>query len=405
MIKNCSVASWAALAALSLVVAGCADSGGGKSVESVPEPKISVDPSADPIVLGEASDITGVIKKFVGRNPVHDGIVAAVDYINDNGGVDGRPIKLDTCDVKGDPARGPVCAQQFIKDDVVGVVGFDSAWGASGLPQLEAAGIPNFTTPAGDAELTGALSFPLLGGSASDARAIAKYFSVEEGAQHVAVLYGDIAGGDQINKQYVEAFNGFGVDDVSSIAIKFPVADLTPTVVQAKESDPDVVICLCPAEQTLKAAAQVGLETKWVLPNGTLEKPFIDSVGSLADGTYQALSVGDYLDTGNEDAATVQDAMKRYLPGVEVQANTATGFATVMTLVNVMEAVGADKVDKTSLANFMKTVDGVPVFLGKELDSSAAPEGFPNVTDPYSQITRYENGQLEFLGWQNGWTE
>lgn len=41
-------------------------------------------------------------------------IQGAVDYLNQHGGMGGRPIKLETCTVKGDPNTSQACAQELV---------------------------------------------------------------------------------------------------------------------------------------------------------------------------------------------------------------------------------------------------------------------------------------------------
>ena len=65
-------------------------------------------------------------------------------YINDNGGVAGRPLEVITCDNKGDPNEGANCARQAVEEEVVAVVGSFTFDASRIIPVLEEANIAWF---------------------------------------------------------------------------------------------------------------------------------------------------------------------------------------------------------------------------------------------------------------------
>ena len=67
---------------------------------------------------------------------------AALETINANGGINGRPLELEVCQGDGSPEKDISCANQFAENHVVAVIdGFDFALDGA-LPVLKAAGIP-----------------------------------------------------------------------------------------------------------------------------------------------------------------------------------------------------------------------------------------------------------------------
>ena len=65
-------------------------------------------------------------------------------YINDKGGIAGRPLDVITCDNKGDPNEGANCARQAVEEKVVAVVGSFTFDASRIIPVLEQAKIPWF---------------------------------------------------------------------------------------------------------------------------------------------------------------------------------------------------------------------------------------------------------------------
>ena len=72
-------------------------------------------PTGDPIVLGlvNTEGTPGLDFPEMRRN-----IEGAVDYLNQHGGMGGRPIKLETCTAKGSPETSQACAQQVVGSKV-----------------------------------------------------------------------------------------------------------------------------------------------------------------------------------------------------------------------------------------------------------------------------------------------
>src|SRR5579862_5590927 len=52
---------------------------------------------------------------------------AAIDDLNQSGGLGGHPVKLDVCNDGGDPNKTVACANQMVSDKVIAVVGGQSA--------------------------------------------------------------------------------------------------------------------------------------------------------------------------------------------------------------------------------------------------------------------------------------
>ena len=65
-------------------------------------------------------------------------------YINDRGGVAGRPLDVITCDNKGEPNEGANCARQAVEEGVVAVVGSFTFDASRIIPVLEEANIAWF---------------------------------------------------------------------------------------------------------------------------------------------------------------------------------------------------------------------------------------------------------------------
>ncbi|MCX2968274.1 ABC transporter substrate-binding protein [Streptomyces sp. TRM70308] len=86
-------------------------------------------------------------------------------WVNDNGGINGRELKVVTCDEGNDSVRAARCAEQARDVGAVAVVGSYTQHARTVMPALEVAGIP-YLGGYGltEEELSSPLSFPVNGG-------------------------------------------------------------------------------------------------------------------------------------------------------------------------------------------------------------------------------------------------
>lgn len=86
-------------------------------------------------------------------------------WVNAHGGIDGRKLKVLTCNDRNDSVAAARCADRAVEENVVAVVGSYSQFGDTFLPSLEGAGIP-YIGGYGitNAEFTSPLSYPVNGG-------------------------------------------------------------------------------------------------------------------------------------------------------------------------------------------------------------------------------------------------
>lgn len=89
-------------------------------------------------------------------------------WINSRGGINGRELRVLTCNEGNEPAAAAACARRAVQEDVVAVVGSYSQNGRAFMPPLEAADIP-YIGGYGitDDEFRSPVSYPVNGGQAA----------------------------------------------------------------------------------------------------------------------------------------------------------------------------------------------------------------------------------------------
>lgn len=393
-VKRRKVAAASSVIALALALTACGsdEPDGPGSVEG---------PDGDPIVLADITDTTGlgavsaVIEQFL------IGERAAADHINSNGGVGGRPIRVEACDSKADPAATTACAQEAVDKGAVAKLGLSVAWGENGFPVVKRAGIPSINPPVNPQDLADAEgSFVTGGGGEYEAHAI---YAAEEMGAKTAVVFADDnpSGVDQYNR-VKKAVEQFGLDlEITPVYLPAGTADPTPFVAKAVSSDPDVIFTNQSGAQGVSAYtafSQQGFSADRIINQGGAvdNDSFFSKVpANVIDGALFSYVMENYDDTDNEEVKLYRDAMKEYAQVEGKSEFYQWGFANVMTIAAIAEEVGADSFDAASLKSFLTNVEDFPMFMGQPLSRSSAPEAVPALIQPRLQIVQYSDGNLK----------
>ena len=98
--------------------------------------------TADRILLGEAAVFSGPAAQL--GIQLRNGILAYFDYVNSNGGVNGRKIELVSEDDKYEPASAPAATKKLIEErKVFALIGYvGTPTGLAHLPVINAAKVP-----------------------------------------------------------------------------------------------------------------------------------------------------------------------------------------------------------------------------------------------------------------------
>lgn len=251
-----------AVIALALVLSACG--GGGSSTSSGTTEATSnaadsgsqgstistgTKPAGKPYYILAATSLTG--ERSPGDINSTESIEAAVEVIDEEGGVLGRPVEVKTADIASDPSRCPAALQGLLestpKQDILWVLpGFylDEEGACEGTLQrsgelgylssgneslIDPAKLPlNFvTTPSG-----------VLLGKAQAAAALA----VGGKGASVGLLFGNSAPDQENLPEVKESVEAAGLDIATTVSADEASTDLTPQLLQLKEKDVKVIV-------------------------------------------------------------------------------------------------------------------------------------------------------------------
>ena len=194
------------------------------------------------------------------------GAAAAASYINAHGGFAGdRPVQVVSCNAMGTPIASRQCAQEFASDKVIAVGGVSVDFPTSGLPVLQAAGIPFVGLGIAAQDFTNPISYPMFSPVAAGYPAQVKYL-LKQGVKSVAIITIDIPEAIAVAElTLVKPLEAVGIKAVT-IPATAGAADMTPYVEQALKAKPQMMVMLQDEDDDIRvaqAAAQLGYTGKF----------------------------------------------------------------------------------------------------------------------------------------------
>lgn len=373
------------LVALTLLATACSGSSGGEG-------------DSETVVLGSHLPLTGALAD--GGNGVKAGAEAYFEYVNEQGGVDGRKIDYRPKNDDYDPARAVQVVRELVQGD--GAVGIVSTLGTStGLavaPYLESQGVPYVASLSGDARLLGVdPEKPVFGIAPTGVEmggSLGKYAVKELGAERVAVFYQNdaygIDGRDGVREQVEAAGGTYAADAPYDLGN----TDFSAQVRKLRESDPDAVVLYAlpsTASAFLTQARDDGWDDVQFMANNPMTDPLMvglagDALDGLITNFFTAVN-GEM----NGEVAEMDAILKEHAPDVDGGYYSYQGMAGAMIAVEALRAIEGD-VTKESFAKALETVSfdpkvTAPVEYGPDDHTGASEFGF----------AEWVNGEIKVL--------
>jgi len=336
------------LMAAGLVVAGCSSS---KEEASGPTPGGPVPGVTDTeILLGTHKPLSN--SPAASWGVVADGMKAYFEYVNSQGGVNGRKIKLIVGD---DQYAAPIAVEVVRKlveqDGVFAIVGGlgDSTHLAvmdylaeQGVPDLFiAGGMPEFTDPLVETR------FAALTDYVTEGRITSDYVKEHFAGKTEGIIYENNEGG-RLELQYAEErLAGSDIKIVSKQAYDFVNFDLTAQVQRLKADNPDFVYVIG-NPGSLSSALKVAREVlDWDVPFITSAVSAVEMTIQLAgpsnaEGLVSATTGKMISETDDPGVQRHIELMKQFAPGVEPSSLTEFGMMTAEYAVQALKNAGPD---------------------------------------------------------------
>jgi branched-chain amino acid transport system substrate-binding protein len=315
--------------------------------------------AAEPIKIGAFFALSGPAAAI--GTPTKLVAEMVTEKINQEGGINGRPLQLVIGDTESDAAKAATIAKKFIHSDkvaaIIGPTRTDTGMAVKKI--VEEAGMPTFMTVGGDPVIMGGERF----GSFNYV-----FKSPQRSSTAVQRVYMYLKDKKMTKIALLTATDGFGKDGAGWLEKLAPdygltiVAkesfgpqdtDMTPQLTRIKNAAPDAIICwtIGPAGAIVsKNKMQLGIEIPLFQCHGLPDPKYIELAGQAAEGDRMPatkLMAVDELADNDPQKPVIQEFIKLYKDrGYDKQfpINTHSGYAwdAIMIVAEAMKKAGAD---------------------------------------------------------------
>ncbi|MDW6022516.1 branched-chain amino acid ABC transporter substrate-binding protein [Mesorhizobium sp. BAC0120] len=340
------------------------------------------------ITIGVVAPLTGPVAAY--GDQVKNGVEAAVESINKNGGIGGEKLVLKLADDAGDPKQGVSAANQLVGEGIRFVVGPVTSGVAIPASDVFAENGVLMITPTATApdltkrSLTNV--FRTCGRDDQQAEVAARYVLEHMKDKRIAVIHDNGTYGKGLADAFKQVINGGGVSEVLYTSLTPGEKDLSALVTRLKSENAEVIYF------------------GGYHPEGGLLARQLHDIGVHAQIIGgEGLSNTEYWAIGNEAAAGTiftnatdvtkspasADSLKALKEkGIPPEAFTLNAYAAVEVLKYGIEKAGkAD--DAEAVATALKSADAIPTAIGQ---LSYGDNG--DLTSPSFSLFKWENGQI-----------
>lgn len=343
----------AAVVSASAALMGCSAPGGGSTDDSGGG-------EGEPIKIGAIFSLSGPAAAF--GIPEQNAAEVAVQYVNDNGGIDGRMLELVVVDDKTDPTEAARAAQKLISSDgVIAIVGASTGSGTLAMAPVAAQNgvpviAPNGTIGVTDPEES---FFPyVFRSSVSDEVTIPAMLerAKADGAKKIAVFFQE----DALGRFSAELLSELDAKDdsfeiVASASVPLEATDVSAPATRIRDAAPDAVLLplssVGVAGSFLRTSSELGLDVPMYGGLAAAQNAIIENAGAEAT---KRLVVANMIDPSNPTA----EQQKLYDMIREAGNEPAGGFTDLFganSVLIVAEALRlADEISSESLRDTLE---------------------------------------------------
>ncbi|MGG0643312.1 ABC transporter substrate-binding protein [Sporosarcina gallistercoris] len=359
--------AWSLLAAMTLgvgLLAGCGQ-----------EDKDGASGSKDgggEIKIGVNLELSGAVASY-GTSEA-DGIQLAVDEINDDGGIDGKKIKLVKIDNKSDAAEATNAAIKLItQEQVVAIIG--AATSGATVAQAQIANdnktpliSPSGTSPTVTVNEKGEVNEFVFRTSFIDpfqGTVAANFAANDLGVKNVAIFSDNASDYSKgLASSFKEDFEKAGGKIVAEESYVAKDSDFRSTLTRIKSAKPEFIFIPGYYEEVgliVKQAREMGIDVPLMGADGWDSPTLLDLAG--ADALNNTYTTNHYSSDDPDGAVKAFNDKFNEEYGKSPDAFNALGYDTVYLLKDAIERAGS--VDSTKIKDALADTDGLDLVTGK----------------------------------------
>ncbi len=311
---------------------------------------------AEPIKLGAFFDLTGTSSAI--GTPTKLVAEMVTKKINDEGGINGRPLQLVIADDEGDPTKAAIIAKKFIESDkVMAIIGpTRTDTGMAAKPIIEQMKIPTEMTVGGDAVIvvpTWKYTFKSPQRTAVAVQKIYGYMK-KKGIQNVAIITAADGFGRDGKNALEKLAPEFGIKIIAAESFQATDNDMTAQLVKIKAASPQAIICWTIGKAgsiVAKNIKQLAIQPPLFQCHGLPDPIYVQLAGDASDGNMMPstkLMVASQLPDSDPQKKVIMEFIRLYTDVYhydrQFPINTHSGYAwdAIYIVANAMKKVGTD---------------------------------------------------------------
>jgi len=375
-----------AMAGLALALSGCGDA----SDAPLDENAIKL------MFIGQITDTANTTP----RPEALAGVRAAIARLNAEGGINGQPVVLLTCDDKADANEAAKCARQAVRENVAATVGNNSNFGEAILAILERGNVASIGhLPITQADFSSPAAFPLQAGSVGMIAGAARLLS-DLGAKRINLAAVDSPAGS-LNERFATAgVKGTDTAIGNLTLVPLDAPDYAVYVAQVTSGGDAILIGMNfdQAARFLRELHQSGAQQAVAMNEGALPPDMIEQLGPAAEGRYLSAPLRP-IATGGESNTQFLADMAEYEDGVRLNVFSQGGWLAVETFARAMAEHQVTDFSSANVLGVMQNLDGLDT--GDMIPPLTTTQDLPA---PYQRLfinqvmfAQVRNGTLELL--------
>lgn len=327
------------------------------------------------------------------------------EWINNNGGIGGRPLEANFCDARGTPTGVAACGREAVAGGAVAVVGNFTFTGDAIIPILEKGKTAQWGNCCAIApsELVSPISFPMGNQPLYSVGLVKK--AVEDGCKNINGVI--IEGAEAFIPLMENAAKAEGTKIGKFVTLPATAQDYAPQVAEATSGDADCLVMIVsetPYIAWMPAFAQSGSEATMYGPQGNLNEKAVEGFDEVVEGDVVA---GMYPDISLPQWDNYRAALEEYDAADGEDYNSLGGMGTWAAyegFKQVVESMGDQQLDnQTFLKAAENAVIDLPGMVPPEdfaltWDKDGGPEGYDRLVNRCVVFSQFEGGKLVPLG-------
>lgn len=338
------------------------------------------------ILIGSCSALEGP-SHFLGVETV-TGARAYFSLVNEEGGVNGRKLKLVSVDDSYDPAKTQACFDH-LKSEKVFALGFfvGTPTAVKYIPMAESEKIPLVGLFTGAQTLYVPLRHWVVNVRASyfdETREQVDGLWKTLGYQKIGVIYPEDAFGTTVLEGVRDALKQHGSEPTAVAPYQRQTAQVGGAIDTVRGANPDAVVVVGPANTVapiLKQAHAKGWKPLFLTVSFVGTDELITEAGPDAEGVVITQVVPPYYMTENKSVALYRRTLGKYFPSEQPNFVSLEGFVDAMVMAEGLKRAGKD-LTRGGLIRALETIHDLDVGLGPQLKLDYSPKdhkGFDHV--------------------------